>query len=246
MIAVYEIAVCYNPRGPAKPAATGLQERRREGEKRGALPVDKGSMVGPRFLLALALVTTSLVASTLADDTLVQTKSGPVRGSRYKGTVSFLGIPFAKPPLNEYRFASPVPPEPWTEVLNATEFAPGCPQKCKLPTFMCPERESEDCLYLNVYIPDKSPPKEGWPVYVFIHGGSFTEGAGGCVAYNGMEFARAGEIVLVNMNYRLGALGWLSYKDEIKGNFGLQDQRLALQWVQDNIKLFGGNKDQVT
>ena len=83
-------------------------------------------------------------------------------------------------------------------------------------------------------------------MYVFIHGGSFTEGAGGCVAYNGMEFARAGEIVLVNMNYRLGALGWLSYKDEIKGNFGLQDQRLALQWVQDNIKLFGGNKDQVT
>ncbi|QDZ24917.1 type B carboxylesterase [Chloropicon primus] len=204
-------------------------------------------MVGSKHLTILILLAAlSTFAAAKHDDTLVITKFGPVRGSRANGTVSFLGIPFAQPPVNELRFASPVPPTPWTETLNATEFAPGCPQMCKLPDLMCPDKQSEDCLYLNVYIPDKTPPKGGWPVYVFIHGGSFFEGAGGCVAYNGLQFARAGDLILVNLNYRLGALGWLTHKTEIKGNFGLQDQRLALQWVQDNIQLFGGNKDQVT
>ena len=178
---------------------------------------------------------------------VVQTVSGPVRGLAENGTVAFLGVPFAKPPVRELRFASPQPPEPWTEVLNTTEFAPGCIQKCELPSLMCPPKLSEDCLYLNVYKPDKEPPKGsgGWPVYVFIHGGSFTEGAGGVPAYNGYSFALRGDIVLVNMNYRLGALGWLAYK-EIEGNFGLQDQRLALKWVQDNIGRFGGDKSKVT
>ena len=174
-------------------------------------------------------------------ETVVQTKYGPIQGFKYNGTVNFLGIPYASPPLNDLRFASPVPPTPWKDVLNTTRLSPGCPQQCKLPVFMCPTEQSEDCLYLNVYVPDKTPPPEGWPVFTFIHGGSFTEGAGGCVAYNGRQFARQ-DVVLVNMNYRLGALGWLAYEDQIHGNFGLQDQRFALEWVRDNIEAFGGDK----
>ena len=184
-------------------------------------------------------------SNSYGDDTLVQTKSGPVRGFRVNGTVSFLGIPFAKPPVGTLRFTPPTPAEPWKDVLNATQFAPGCPQICKLPSLMCPTHQSEDCLYLNVYIPDKLPPPSGFPVYTFIHGGSYNEGAGGCTAYNGREFAKH-DVILVNMNYRLGALGWLSHTDKIKGNFGLQDQRLALQWVQDNIRSFGGDPTRVT
>ncbi len=178
-------------------------------------------------------------------DPVVQTKDGPVRGFVVNNTVQFLGIPYASPPVNNLRFASPIPANAWTETLNATEFSPGCPQKCELPDLMCPLKQSEDCLYLNVYAPGGTPPKEGWPVYVFIHGGGFVDGAGGCPAYNGRAFAAQG-LVLVNLNYRLGALGWLSYGNEIKGNFGLEDQRLALQWTQANIGAFGGDKTRVT
>ncbi|QDZ24918.1 type B carboxylesterase [Chloropicon primus] len=134
--------------------------------------------------------------------------------------------------------------EPWTEVLNATDFSPGCPQTCMLPPIMCPPKQSEDCLYLNVFVPDSEPPAEGWPVYVFIHGGAFQNGAAGTLAYAGFGFAENG-IILVTMNYRLGAFGFLEYGD-IEGNYGFQDQILSLQWVRDNIESFGGDNTRVT
>ena len=176
--------------------------------------------------------------------TLINTKSGPVQGFATNSTVAFLGIPYAKAPVGELRFESPFPNDPWTEVLNATEFSAGCPQDCQLPEIMCPLKQSEDCLYLNVYTPDKEPPEEGWPVYVFIHGGAFQNGEAGTFAYVGFGFAQ-NDVILVAMNYRLGAFGFLNYGD-IEGNYGFQDQIRALQWVQDNIGSFGGDNTRVT
>ena len=109
---------------------------------------------------------------------------------------------------------------------------------------MCPPVQSEDCLYLNVYTPDKPAPEGGWPVYVFIHGGAFQNGAAGSFAYVGFGFA-ANDVVLVAMNYRLGAFGFLTYEG-IPGNFGFQDQIRAMEWVQENIGSFGGDKTRVT
>ena len=102
---------------------------------------------------------------------------------------------------------------------------------------MCPPVQSEDCLYLNVYTPDKPAPEGGWPVYVFIHGGAFQNGAAGSFAYVGFGFATT-DIVLVAMNYRLGAFGFLTYKD-IAGNFGFQDQIRAMEWVQEVSYYYG-------
>ena len=178
------------------------------------------------------------------DPTVVQTESGVVRGIRTNGTVAFMGIPYAKPPVGELRFASPLKPDPWDGVLNTTEWSAGCPQTCELPEIMCPPVQSEDCLYLNVFIPDKPKPAEGWAVYVFIHGGAFQNGAAGTLAYAGFGFAQ-NNIVLVTMNYRLGAFGFLAY-DDIPGNFGFQDQIQSMKWVKDNIGSFGGDSTRIT
>ena len=175
---------------------------------------------------------------------VVVTQNGPVRGVRTNGTIAFLGIPYAKAPVGDLRFASPFPPESWTEVLNTTQFSPGCPQHCELPEIMCPPVQSEDCLYLNVYVPDKVPPPGGFDVYAFIHGGAFQNGAAGTLAYAGFGFAMH-DIITVTMNYRLGALGFLTYGD-IEGNYGFQDQIMSLKWIRDNINSFGGDKTKVT
>lgn len=113
---------------------------------------------------------------------------------------------------------------------------------------------SEDCLYLNVYTP--LPGQKPLPVMVFIHGGHFDQGASGdfvllsflhlgCILYDGANFVTKGNVILVTLNYRLGALGWLVTND-FGGNFGFQDQQLALNWVQKNIAFFGGDPNQVT
>ena len=189
---------------------------------------------------------------------IVRTDDGAVRGVT-AGTVSeFLGIPYAAPPTGNLRWRPPQPPAPWWGIRDATQFAPSCPQP---PSPFAPSGTfSEDCLYLNVYTPGlpggdedhrlaHGGDEDGRPVLVWIHGGGLTEE--GSSNYDGSELAADGAVV-VTINYRLGALGFLahpalaSWRGGPAGNYGLMDQQAALRWVQDNIRQFGGNAHNVT
>jgi carboxylesterase type B len=130
---------------------------------------------------------------------------------------------------------------------------PGCPQSipCNLPLpeLTCPKRVTEDCLYLNVFTPLSAQPDAKIPVMVFFHGGNFLRGYSGGFLYDGQYIANTSSTVVVTVNYRLGAIGFLVFgegSDAIEGNYGFKDQRLALHWVQDNIAAFGGDPGQVT
>ena len=181
---------------------------------------------------------------------IVETKDGPVCGkivSTVKGekVSAYLGIPFAEPPTVENRWRSPQPVKPWKGVFKATEFGPSCPQNSSQSP------QSEDCLTINVWAPEGDS-KEPGAVMVFIHGGAFLYGASADALYDGAYKAARGGVVVVSFNYRLGALGFLAgikdnaTREEINGNFGFQDQILALKWVKDNISAFGGDPAKVT
>lgn len=176
---------------------------------------------------------------------IVETTNGNVSGIAYKsdGYTMFKGIPFAAPPLGPLRWQPPQPPASWTGTLNATSFGPGCVQKCEEPKGICPTVISEDCLYLNVWTP--FPVEKSLPVMVFFPGGNYRQDAASTDLYWGEYFPNQGQIVLVTVNYRLGALSFL-VTDWAAGNLGIKDQRLALEWVQANIANFGGDPKQVT
>ena len=181
------------------------------------------------------------------DEAVVTISDGQVHGIVNTTSRRFLGIPFAAPPTGSLRFAAPAAVAAWNgTVLNATEYRAGCMQHCKLPPHKCPVRVDEDCLYLNVYTPRVAAMQAPVPVIVFIPGGRFTEGGGSAPVYTGDYYANGTSTILVTINYRLGALGWLAVDESVTGNFGLADQRMALQWVQDNIAQFGGDPTQVT
>ncbi len=188
--------------------------------------------------------------SLVATPTEVMTEYGPVRGSIGNGAVGYLGIPYAAPPTGNLRFAPPAAPTPWTDTLDADTRPRACPQVIPI----LGAQTEEDCLYINVHAPLEVP-ESGAPVLVWIHGGGFTLGEGvqtegGTV---GDILARDENIIVVSMNYRLGALGFLSHPaltdesaDSISGNYGLLDQVAALEWVRDNIRAFGGDPERVT
>ncbi len=183
----------------------------------------------------------------------VETPSGRLRGSERDGIYRFLGIPFARPPRGELRFRGPRPVKPWAGARDAT--APGpAPLQMSVPFFRAANlgvtRQSEDCLYLNVYTPALDGKKR--PVFFWIHGGGFLVGSGSTPVYDGSSLARNGDIVVVTTNYRLGALGHVHLKDVLGEDFkdaanaGSKDQAAALQWVHDHIEAFGGDPDNVT
>lgn len=179
----------------------------------------------------------------------VETPSGPVIGARDGGVRSFLGIPFAEPPVGPLRFAPPVAKGAWTEPFDASTFGPACPQGAGLGPV--PTDQDEDCLTVNVWTPDPAP--DNAPVMLFIHGGGFTIGSGAQPVYDGANLASRG-VILVTFNYRLGPLGFaahaaLSAEDPAhpaSGNYGIMDQQLAMAWVRDHIAAFGGDPDNVT
>ena len=204
---------------------------------------------------AAATAGTSAAASRSGGGPVVATGNGPVRGATAGGIDEFLGIPYAAPPAGHLRWRPPQPPADWRGVRDATQFAPSCPQPPGL--FAPPAPFSEDCLYLNVYRPSddgdqgllRNGGDGGRPVLMWIHGGGLTEEAGR--NYDPAKLAADGTVV-VTINYRLGALGFLAHPALASrpggpaGNYGLMDQQAALRWVQDNIARFGGDPGNVT
>ncbi|KAL4631395.1 acetylcholinesterase-like [Arapaima gigas] len=211
------------------------------------------------LLLLLCLLPSRICSQNDADLT-VTTRQGHVRGIRLplpdRGhVIAFLGIPFAEPPTGKKRFRRAEPKKPWSEVINANAYPKACYQyvDTSYPGFpgiemWNPNREmSEDCLYLNVWVP-ASPRPHNLTVMVWIYGGGFYSGSSSLDVYDGRYLAYTEKVIVVSMNYRVGAFGFLALhgSTEAAGNMGLLDQRLALQWVQDNIQFFGGNPKQVT
>lgn len=201
----------------------------------------------------------------LASADVAFTEQGPVRGLvNADQTRSFLGIPYAKPPLGALRWR---PPERdvacWPQVRDATRWGAACPQLVQLQGTVfdagAPVVGEEDCLTLNVFTPPSAAVDGGLPVMVFIHGGgntggsaSETTGANGVRLYEGNTLALRGGVVVVTLQYRLGALGYLALPHldaesdaGVSGNYGLRDQQAALAWVQRNVARFGGDPARV-
>jgi para-nitrobenzyl esterase len=203
------------------------------------------------FLIGFVLLTGCTSPAT--DTGVVRTGSGPVSGTVSDGIRAYLGIPYAAPPTGDLRWKPTAPAPSWRGTRPATAFGPACLQIVPADSSAesQPGNMSEDCLYLNVWTPARSP-DEKLPVMVFIHGGSFMQGAGSNPLYNGTNLAKKG-VVLVNLNYRLGPLGFLAHPalanespQHTSGNYGLQDQAAALRWVKNNIAGFGGDPDRIT
>ncbi|MEW6454075.1 MAG: carboxylesterase family protein [Pseudomonadota bacterium] len=176
-------------------------------------------------------------------DITVRIGQGFVEGFSEGGTLKFLGVPYAEPPVGERRWRPPVPAAHWVGVRKAQEFGPICPQTAGAVFQPRAKTQSEDCLYLNVWTRSLDS-QARQPVMVWIHGGGYL-GGGGCEdGTDGSHLAALG-VTVVSFNYRLGAFGYLAHP-KLGSNFGLQDQIAALRWVQENIGNFGGDPDCVT
>ncbi|MDE0887376.1 MAG: carboxylesterase family protein [Myxococcota bacterium] len=158
----------------------------------------------------------------------------------------FLGIPFAETTAGENRWRPPIPKTELTGVFRAVENSPGCPQEDQSEFGLVESETSEDCLTVNVWRPHGTPPPSPLPVLVWIYGGSFDAGANSVPMYDGAYMAAQQDVVVVTLNYRVGALGFLTGIDGLEGNYGLRDQQLALQWVSENAAAFGGDPSRVT
>ncbi len=210
-------------------------------------------MIHARLLLISALLSAAPVCAQ--QPVTVLTKGGPVTGLKTASLRTFFGIPYAAPPTGNLRWKAPQPVTAWTAPRNATAFGNQCTQVV-LGIFDVPGetqgevKGSEDCLFLNIYAPSETAPKGRLPVMVWIHGGSFTAGAGSL--YDASVLARKHGVIVVTLNYRLGPLGFLALpglnaeSGDGSGNYGLLDQQAALRWVRDNIAEFGGDPSNVT
>ena len=195
-----------------------------------------------------------------APKSLARTTSGDVVGFEHEhATFVWKGIPFAAPPVNELRWRAPRPVQPWSEILEATEFGPACVQPPNREAGAnAPESEyvvgQEDCLTLNVFAP-RAALQDGHklPVMFWIHGGANVLGS--AQQYDAARLASDQNVVVVTINYRLGLFGWLRHPAlrmegdsaaDRSGNYGTLDIIAALKWVQENISAFGGNSDKVT
>ena len=197
-----------------------------------------------RLAGALLLASIGGLGMARAADTDVMTDQGVVSGLRQGETLAWLGIPYAAPPVGERRLRPPVPPAAWTVPLQADQFGSLCLQA------RGGVQGSEDCLYLNVWSPAR--PGGQRPVMVWLHGGAFQVGTSSVPYTSGEQLAAKGDIVVVTLNYRLGAVGYLTAPaldaespQKVSGNYGLLDQQAALQWVRRNIASFGGDPARI-
>jgi para-nitrobenzyl esterase len=205
----------------------------------------------PTIALACAALTSGSGVMAQTPKPL-HTPSGLLQGTMEDGITVYKGIPFAAPPLGGLRWRAPESRAEWTGVRDASKFAPVCIQVPIVNAVlgMNAVTTSEDCLYLNVWTPAKSP-NDGLAVMVWIYGGGFTNGGTSIAGYNGANLAKKG-VVVVSVAYRLGKLGFLSHPQLTaeqgghSGNYGLLDQIAGLQWVKRNIAAFGGDPSRVT
>ena len=181
--------------------------------------------------------------------TVVETTSGKVEGARRDGHLAFYGIPFAADAGGANRFRAPQPVTGWGGVRTAQAIGLAARQTTHpIPGFAASGPQGEDCLNLNVFTPAVDGAR---PVLFWIHGGGFTHGTGSDALYDGGALVRRGDVVVVTINYRLGAFGYLSLEEHLPGrglaaNAGQLDQVAALEWVRDNIAAFGGDPANVT
>jgi len=198
---------------------------------------------------------------------VVETEAGKVQGLEQGGIDAFLGVRYAAPPLGDLRFQPPAKPEAWEGVADATGYGAPCMQlysasgptesemtrriQAIFPTSTEAKMDNEDCLFLNVWTPAAGDGKKR-PVMVWFHGGGYAYGSGNWPAYNGRNLAEKGDVVVVTVNHRLNAFGYLNLAEKFgedfaaSGNVGNLDLVRSLEWVRDNIAGFGGDPDNVT
>lgn len=193
--------------------------------------------------------------SRTADGPKLLIKDGLVQGLLLDKSYVFYGIPFADPPVGTSRWKAPRPVTPWKGVYDASFPRAACMQACIGPIADdCPKKVSEDCLYLNVFVPLSvdlaTPLLQPLPVMLWIHGGDFIAGSASKPLYDGRFISNYTQTVIVSIAYRLGAFGFLvsgkDPKSTAVGNYGILDQQAALIWVQQNIAAFGGDPSRVT
>lgn len=174
--------------------------------------------------------------------------TGKLRGEKRSNVSAFHAVPYAAPPVGELRFAPPQPAQPWTGLRDASQRGPSAPQgPSRLDAVMgvTPFEQDEACLTVSIWTP--AADHKTRPVFFWLHGGAYQSGGGNQVFYDGGNLAAAGDMVVVSVNYRLGALGYLYVPGaEAPANRGLLDQMAALQWVHDNIAAFGGDPANIT
>ncbi len=195
-------------------------------------------------------------------ETIVRVREGQLEGCRSadQKSIIFKGVPYAEPPVGALRWKRPQPKTPWTGVRPAVEFSAKAHQAdltregFYAKEFYTDEKieRSEDCLYLNIWTPADAQPGDKPPVFFRVHGGAFLHGCGAEKEFDGEQFARNG-VILVTINYRVGALGFFAHPDlaaenpeGISGNYGIYDQIAALTWCRQNIASFGGDPDNIT
>nr|XP_002127916.1 cAMP-regulated D2 protein-like [Ciona intestinalis] len=199
------------------------------------------------------LFTLCLFGAAVAGPT-VKTNNGHLFGVSEAEASVFYSIPYAKPPVGNLRFQNPVPIGYLGDIDVTNNTGVGCiGMRLMCSIGQCAEFESEDCLYLNVYVPTSvdlsdpaNQPKATLPVLVWFHGGAFWFGAGLAPLYDGRFLAEKTGAIVVTLNYRYMPFGFLAMGSSAPGNMGFRDQQVALQWVQDNIGVFGGSNSQVT
>jgi para-nitrobenzyl esterase len=203
-------------------------------------------LLGPSLFIGSLLQAQQTVLSSAP---VIHTVAGDLRGVTDGDVTSFKGIPYAAPPVGEYRWRPPQPVTPWTGVRDATKQCASCPQRTWQGST---ETISEDCLFLNLWAPATAKKGSKLPVMVWIHGGGFTGGSGSGPGSAGDAFAKKG-VILATINYRLGRLGHFAFPalskehpEEAKGSYAYMDQIAALQWIQKNIAKFGGDPNNIT
>ena len=199
------------------------------------------------FLMAVLLIKINLVSA--ASTPIIQIDSGKIQGVIESGVECYKGIPYAAPPVGNLRWRPPVEPESWSDIKQVTEYANYSAQKSDL-SFFSTSGGSEDCLYLNVFVPQGAKVKgKKLPVFFWIHGGALSVGSSN--DYNPVPLAKTSESIVVTFNFRLGILGFfghpaLNNEGHATINYGIMDQVAALDWVQKNISQFGGDPNKVT
>ena len=216
-------------------------------------------MLGLRLSSVLALLVTVVLVEAARQSRPVRTRQGRLQGivlvpdyNNAQPVEAFLGVPYAAPPVGRLRFMPPGSPRSWEQTKNVSEFGPVCPQIIpdlskekealrymtvgrmeylkKLFNYL-KQKQSEDCLYLNVYTPESAQTSQRLPVIVFIHGESYEWNSGN--PYDGSVLASYGQVVVITINYRLGLLGFLKTESRTQmGNYGLLDILAALHWIQ--------------